>query len=141
MIVRPQANPAMPYLAAQTRPPTGMATSQQLQAFVQQQRAAAAIAAQHRHHPQQITQSMAHAAHAQFYNAHFRNQAHAQRNQAILQGAHASVMPNPIVQQQIVQQQAAARQQQAQIPQQAAQQTQNIQQTQENVVPQSQQSN
>lgn len=138
MIVRPQANPAMPYLAAQTRPPTGMPASQQLQAFVQQQRAAV-IAAQHRHHPQQITQSMAH---AQFYNAHFRNQAHAQRNQALLQGAHASVIPNPqIVQQQIVQQQAAARQQQAQMPQQAAQQTQNIQQTQENVVPQSQQSN
>lgn len=137
--MRPQANPAMTYIAAQTRPPTGMATNQQLQAFVQQQRAAAAIAVQHRHHPQQITQSMAHAAqHAQFYNPHFRNQAHAQRNQAILQGAHASVIPNPIVQQQIVQQQAAVRQQ-AQIPQQAAQQTQNIQQTQENVVPQSQQ--
>ncbi|CAG8617829.1 2084_t:CDS:10 [Rhizophagus irregularis] len=139
MVMRPQANPAMTYIAAQTRPPTGMATNQQLQAFVQQQRAAAAIAVQHRHHPQQITQSMAHAAqHAQFYNPHFRNQAHAQRNQAILQGAHASVIPNPIVQQQIVQQQAAVRQQ-AQIPQQAAQQTQNIQQTQENVVPQSQQ--
>src|SRR5690242_19036013 len=123
MIVRPQANPAMPYLAAQTRPPTGMATSQQLQAFVQQQRAAAAIAAQqHRHHPQQITQSMAHAAHAQQF--YFRNQAHAQRNQALLQGAHASVIPNPMVQQQIVQQ-AAARQ--AQMPQQAAQQAQNIQ--------------
>src|SRR5438034_1030604 len=130
----------MPYLAAQTRPPAGMATNQQLQAVVQQHRAAA-MAAQHRHHPQQITQSMAqHAAH-QFY---FRNQAHAQRNQALLQGANASVIPNQqIVQQQIVQQQQAAarQQQQAQIPQQSAQQTQNIQQTQENVVSQSQQSN
>ncbi|RIA85688.1 hypothetical protein C1645_781323 [Glomus cerebriforme] len=135
MIVRPQANPTMQYLAAQTRPPAGMATNHlQAAAFVQQQRAAA-IAAQHRHHPQQITQSMAHAAQAQFYNAHFRNQAHAQqRNQALLQGGHAPVMP---IQQQIAQQ-AAARQQ-AQMPQQPAQ-TQTIQQTQENGVPQSQQS-
>jgi ADP-ribosylglycohydrolase len=119
----------MPYLTAQTRPPAGMATNP-LQAFVQQQQRAAAIA--HRH-PQQLTQSIAqHAAHAQYYNAQFR--AHAQRNQ-LLQGA---VIPNPMVQQQIVQQhQAAARQQQAQIPQQTAQ-TQNIQQTQENVVSQSQ---